>query len=254
MDALNRLKPKMKRILILTFLACGASAMLGLTAQAQSPTPEPMPSRSPGSWAGHKHGGLMQHLTNSLGLSGSQQAEIAPIIAAARPQMKAIQEEAQAKRKALIESVSSQITPLLTPDQQTKFAQMVQRIETRTAGAGAGGGQGGRGFKRAAAGGSPGAAGGKGEVLQRLTSQLGLSADQQAQIKPILEAAHAQVVAIRQNTSLPAEQKFAQIKAAMEAARGQINGILTPAQQQQLDSLRMNFRPGQGRPSASPSP
>jgi len=249
----------MKRILTFTLIACGAGAMLGVAVQAQSPTPTPAesPSWTPGQggqWAGHKqgkHGVVMAHLTNSLGLSGSQQAAIAPIIQAARPQMKAIQEDARAKRKALIESVSAQISPLLTPEQQAKFTRMVQRIENGPVGGGAQEPQHLKRLGGADAGGSPGA---KGEVLQRLTTQLGLTADQQNQMKPILDAAHAQVLAVRQNTTLTSEQKFAQIKEAMQAAHNQINGILTPTQQKQLESLRMNYRHGQGRPSASPSP
>ena len=239
----------MKRYLILTSLACGASVMLAVTAQAQSspsPSPAAAPACSPGAWAGHKHGGhgggVLAHLANALSLTGSQQAQIAPIIEAAKPQLKTIHDDAMAQRKAVIESAASQITPLLTPDQQTKFAQMVQKFEN---GPGAGGRHGFGQFG--------GAAGAKGDILQRLTTQLGLTTDQQNQIKPILDAAHTQVVAIRQNTSLTEEQKFAQIKDTMEAAHGQIAGILTPAQQQQLAALKAKFHQGHGQPSASPS-
>ena len=238
----------MKRNLLLAFLACGAGLMLNLAAQAQSPTPAPSPCASPCQWAGHKHGGhgggALEHLTSVLGLSGSQQAQIAPIIEAAKPQLKTIHDNAQAQRKAVIESAASQITPLLTPDQQTKFAQIVQNFENGKRPGGP------HGFGRFGGAGGPGA---KGDVLQRLTSQLGLTTDQQNQIKPILDAAHAQVVTIRQNTSLTKEEQFSQIKGAMEAAHGQINGILTPAQQQQLEALKAKFHHGHGEPSASPS-
>jgi len=247
----------MKRKLILTILACGASAMLSMAAQAQSPTPSDTPAATPGPWAGHGHrghgGGPLEHLAYALGLSGSQQAAIAPIIEAAKPQLKTIHDNAMAQRKAVIESAASQITPLLTPDQQTKFAQMVQRLENGPAAAG---GPAQRGFKRfrGAAAGAGGNPGGQGEVLQRLTTQLGLTVDQQNQIKPILDAAHAQVVTIRQNTSLTEQQTFAQIKDTMQAAHNQIDGLLTPAQQQQLAAMKAKWRRGQGQPSASPSP
>jgi hypothetical protein len=255
----------MKRNFILTFLACGASLMLGVAAQAQSPalvssttttTGTAGPAWTPGELGGHKHGhgrghgGILAHLTNALALSGSQQAEIAPILEAAKPQMKAIHDNAEAARKTLIDSVSAQITPLLTPDQQTKFAEMVQKFEAGPAG----GGKrhlGRRHGTEAAADASPGV---HADLMQRLTTQLGLTADQQTQVKPILDAAHAQIVATRQDTTLTPEQKFAKIKETMEAAHSQINGILTPAQQQQLEEMKANFRKGHRPPAPAASP
>jgi Spy/CpxP family protein refolding chaperone len=263
----------MKRIRIFPLLACAAVLLLGATAQAQTaspdlsstaaPTASASPSCSPGPWAGHRNGkggkggGILEHLTNTLGLSGSQQAEIAPILQAAKPQMKAIRDQAMAARKSLIESTASQISPLLTSDQQAKFSEMVQKAE-------AGPGPGRLGHRHgpkapdaanavdsANASASPGA---HGNMLDHLTTQLGLTADQQAQIKPILDAAHTQVQAIHNDTSIPQDQKFAKIKETMEAAHSQINGILTPAQQQQLATMRGNFhrRPVAPSPSATP--
>ena len=240
----------MKRNLILTILACGAGVMLGAAAQAETPTPAPSASPAGVCPAGrHNGGGVLEHLTSALSLTGSQQAQIAPILEQAKPQMKAIREEAQAKRKALIDSVSTQITPLLTPDQQTKFAQLVQKVESGHPG----GGKGVRGFARH---GGPGPAA-QGGVLQMMTANLGLTTDQQGQIKPILDAAHAQVQTIRQDTTLTPEQKLAKVKETMEAAHSQINGILTPAQQQQMATLKEKFHRGhgpEGSPSATPSP
>jgi Spy/CpxP family protein refolding chaperone len=250
----------MKRKLILTFLAYGASAMLGVAAQAQdtpalvsstTAAPSASPESSPGPWAGHKHGhggGILQHLTTTLDLSGTQQAQIATILESARPQMKALHEDFKAKRAALIQSVSAQITPLLTPDQQAKFSGMVQKFE-----AGPGhGGHGGKAFARRGAGG-----GGPADMLQKLSTQLSLTADQQSQIRPILDAAHTQMQSIHQDTSLTPAQKFAKVRETMQGVRSQINGILTPAQQQQLAALKEQYhhkRFGEGQPAASPSP
>ncbi|MGA3169408.1 MAG: hypothetical protein ABSE62_00185 [Chthoniobacteraceae bacterium] len=237
----------MKRNLILPILACGASLLLATVAQAQSPAlVSGSSSATPGEGGGHRHGGVLAHLTYALGLSGSQQAEIAPIIEAAKPQLKQIHDNAQTQRDQVLNNVGAQITPLLTPDQQTKFAAMLQRFEN-------GGGAGrhfGRHFKGAGAGG----AGGQGDMLARLTTQLGLTTDEQGQIKPILDAAHTQIESIRQNTSLTPEQKFAQIKTVMDAAHGQINGILTPAQQEQLASLKGQFHHHNHHGWPSPSP
>ena len=237
---------KMKRTVVKTLLACGTSIMLSAAVQAQSPSPSP--SASPGGWLDHRHhhgGGILEHLTYALGLSGTQQAEVAQILEQAKPQFEQIQKNAQEQRKTEVESVASQITPLLTGTQQAKFSEMVQKFENN---AGAGRGQsGGRGAPL-----SPD------RVLQRMTTQLGLTSDQQNQIKPILEAAHTQVQSVLQNTSLTKEEKVSQVKEAVQAARGQIKGILTPAQQQQVEELKAKFhrrwQGWNGLPSASPSP
>jgi len=172
-----------------------------------------------------------------LGLSGTQQEAVAQILEGAKPQAEEDQAEAMAKRKALIESVSAQITPLLTPDQQAKFAVMVEKAENGQA-AGEGGLRRHAG-KFAAANVAAGAGGADG-LLARLTAQLGLTAAQQGQIKPMLEAAHAQIVAARTDKSLTPDQKFAKIKETMDATRSQINGALTPEQQAKLARLKGN--------------
>ena len=77
-----------------------------------------------------------------------------------------------------------------------------------------------------------------GARFEKLSEKLNLTADQQAQIKPILEAAHAQAAAARQDDSLTREQKFAKAKEARQAAMGHIKGLLMPEQQQKLEQLK----------------
>jgi Spy/CpxP family protein refolding chaperone len=252
----------MTRNLILTFLACGASVMLGGSAQAQTPDTTGTPvttststsasasaSGAPDAYPeGHRRGaGILRHLTEELSLSGTQEAAVAQILEAAKPRMKAIHDKAKADRDALVDSVSSQITPLLTPDQQTKFSEMVDKFKNGPA----------LGEHPGAAAAGPVKHGGPMSPeaqLRRMTAALGLTADQQTQIKPILEAARKQVRSIFANSSLTQARKFAQFKQAMETAHSQINGILTPAQQAQYASLRA--RPhgkSQGEAPASPS-
>ncbi len=101
-----------------------------------------------------------------------------------------------------------------------------------------------------------GPGGGPGETLQKLTADLSLTADQQAAVKPILDALHAQNKAIHEDNSLTKEQKWAKAKDAREAANGQINGLLTPAQQQQFAALKEKrhhewHKGGEAQPAAS---
>ncbi len=250
----------MKRNLILTFLACGLGALMAAGAFAQT-TPDTaatattgtMPEGGPG--ADGRAGHLMQRLTSALGLSGSQQAAIAPILAAAQPQLQAIREQAKTARDGVINSVSAQVTPLLTGTQQARFAEMVQHLEE-----GPGPGGPGRAHPDAAGAASPGGKLKKfdsDDQLQHLTTALGLTPAQQTQIQPILEAAHTQIRSIITNTSLTPQQKMAQARAVFEAANGQINGILTPAQQTQFAALKQEHLHRKARglePAASPTP
>jgi Spy/CpxP family protein refolding chaperone len=230
----------MKRTFVSTLLACGASLLLAVSTQAQ--TPESSPSASPDG-GGH---GMLKHLTYALGLTGSQQAQIAAILEASKPQFQALHQQ----RNDLITSVGNQIDPILTGSQQAKFAEMEQRLENGPMGGGHRfghfGGQGGPG--------GPGGGGGGAKMLDRLTNELNLSSSQVAQIQPILDASHAQVQATMQNTSLAQADKFSEIKQTMESASTQINALLTPAQQAQYAALKQDFHHRRHGPWASPSP
>jgi len=63
----------------------------------------------------------LEHLTKDLDLTPQQQAQVAPIIDQAKPQIQAIHQEAMQKARAVIETAGGQIRPLLTPQQQQKF-------------------------------------------------------------------------------------------------------------------------------------
>ncbi len=67
------------------------------------------------------HGFGIEHLTKELDLTADQQAKIQPILDAAKPQIKAIHEDAMQKIKAIMESTGTQIRPILNAQQQAKF-------------------------------------------------------------------------------------------------------------------------------------
>ena len=100
----------MKRNL-LTLAAVGAIALGGFAiAQAQG---------GPGRW--HGQGLSLEHLTKTLSLTSDQQSKVQPILDQAKPQIIAIHKDAMQKTQAVMASTMSQIRPLLTPEQQTKF-------------------------------------------------------------------------------------------------------------------------------------
>ena len=72
-------------------------------------------------WHGRGHGNMLKHMTESLNLTPDQQAKVQPILDQAKPQLKAIHQEAMQKTKALMDSTMTQIRPLLNAQQQEKL-------------------------------------------------------------------------------------------------------------------------------------
>jgi hypothetical protein len=74
-----------------------------------------------GSGCGHGHSFGLRELTGKLNLTTEQQSKVQPIVDATKPQIATIHQEAMQKMKTVIDGAFSQIRPLLTPEQQTKF-------------------------------------------------------------------------------------------------------------------------------------
>jgi Spy/CpxP family protein refolding chaperone len=79
----------------------------------------------------HRHGGpgkghhvMLERLGEDLNLTADQKAKVQPIVDQARPQIRAIHEEAMQKTKAIMDNTMTQIRPLLTPEQQQKLDAM----------------------------------------------------------------------------------------------------------------------------------
>ena len=66
-------------------------------------------------------GKALEHLTKDLELTPQQQAQVQPIIDQAKPQIRAIHQEAMQKTRVVMENAGAQIRPLLTAEQQQKF-------------------------------------------------------------------------------------------------------------------------------------
>jgi Spy/CpxP family protein refolding chaperone len=76
------------------------------------------------------HGGFaLKHITKELDLTPQQEAQVKPVIDAAKPQLRAIHEEAMQKSRAIVESSIAQIRPVLTPEQQQKLDKLLAAHE-----------------------------------------------------------------------------------------------------------------------------
>jgi Spy/CpxP family protein refolding chaperone len=99
----------MKRNL-LTLAVAGAIALSGFVVVQAQPGP-----------GGHGHAFGLQRITEKLNLTSDQQTKVQPILDAAKPQIRAIHQEAMQKMKTVTDSALSQIRPLLTAEQQKKL-------------------------------------------------------------------------------------------------------------------------------------
>jgi len=90
------------------------------------------------------------------------------------------------------------------------------------------------------------------QELKHMSKQLGLSADQQSQIGPILADRQQRISALAGNTSLDEKTMRKQRRAIMLDTEQKIDTVLTPAQQQQLATLKAEHRHSKGAPAAAP--
>jgi hypothetical protein len=74
--------------------------------------------------------------------------------------------------------------------------------------------------------------------LQQLTTELGLSDDQQKQIKPILMSAAKRLQAVKNDPQRSVDDKNSKMDEIHDSARGQIRQFLTPDQGKKLDAMK----------------
>lgn len=81
-----------------------------------------------------------------------------------------------------------------------------------------------------------------GKRLQKLSSELGLTNAQKAQMKPVLQAARQQAKAIKDNATLSADDRKSRLKELRKSTRQQTLAVLTPDQRAKLKSIRLAKR------------
>lgn len=80
------------------------------------------------------------------------------------------------------------------------------------------------------------------EQLKRLTKTLDLTADQQTQIKPILESQQQQIQALRGDQSMSREDRMAKIKGIREDSRTKIEAALNDTQKQKYEAMEARMQ------------
>ena len=120
------------------FLRAAAMACLLLGAMAVFAQDAPAPPQGGGGW---QRGQMptaeqrLQRMTQALNLTEDQQAKIKPILENESTQMQSLrsdtslsQDDRMAKMRQIRENTTSQINPILTPDQQKQYAEMTSRM------------------------------------------------------------------------------------------------------------------------------
>jgi Spy/CpxP family protein refolding chaperone len=88
----------------------------------------------------------------------------------------------------------------------------------------------------------------RGDRLKMLAEKLGLTEDQKAKIKPIVEDEMQAGKAVRDDASLSKEAKQEKMEEIRKTHRAQIRALLTPEQQAKLDELKEEMGRGPGGP------
>lgn len=129
-------KAMMCALLSLAMVCCGTT-LFAQTQDNSNPGPTTQGPMGPG---GMHHMGPMspderlQHLTRMLNLTSDQQTKIRPILENESQQMQSLRsdtsmsrEDKMTKMRSIRENTMSQITPILTSDQQKKLQEMQSR-------------------------------------------------------------------------------------------------------------------------------
>jgi hypothetical protein len=75
------------------------------------------------------------------------------------------------------------------------------------------------------------------EQLKHLTKTLSLSADQQSQIKPLLDSSHQQIMQVHEDQSLSRQDKMTKMKGIMDDTHSKIEGVLNDQQKQKFEAM-----------------
>ena len=88
----------------------------------------------PGNWFGAGQpvdATVLDKLKSELNLTPAQAAKIAPIISATCENLLLLSEEQRAQRLAIMDDISTTITPQLSPDQQRRLATLESELQHR---------------------------------------------------------------------------------------------------------------------------
>lgn len=222
--------------------------MLSFTAHAQ---PASRPARG---GEGSQSFPRIRVMLEDLKLSDDQKKKIEDIfnttsqnLRTMLPEMRnATQQERMEKYKQILTDLRDDIDQVLTPDQKKKFNESMEAVRSGFAG------QPGPTTQPGAGGGGPGTA-----LMMRMRSkleQLGLTDDQKAKAKKVLEDAGQKMRQIASSTERGSQEMREKVRDLFEQTRDSLKNILTPEQFDKFTSgIRESFGGGAGdKPATQP--
>lgn len=175
-------------------------------------------------------------MSRNLGLSEEQRVKIKPILEEEFTQLEALRsndtfnrDQRRTRLQELNKVTSEKIRSILTPEQLKKHDEVKKTIADN------------RSKKRST---RPGPNPGENDPesrMKRLTQDIGLTADQQSKIKPILLEEFGKLEAMRGNDTYNREQRRAMLLELNEGTAQKIKAVLTPEQQAKYDAIRQKI-------------
>ena len=214
--------------IVLAALLCAGPALVAQTTTAPDSSAPGMPGPKGGH---HRRGAGFDKLEQQLNLTDAQKQQLQSLRSQQKSQLQAVQqnssltaEQKHEQLQQLHKSFHGQMMGILTPDQQTQLKQL-----------------------RAQAG---------EKMQQHFAQALNLTPDQQSKLQPLFQQQREQMQALHNDTSLTPDQRKAKAQQLHQDFQAQLNGILTPEQQQQLQQMRghRRHRGGAGFGPGGPSP
>jgi Spy/CpxP family protein refolding chaperone len=179
-----------------------------------------------------------ERMAQQLNLTDQQKTQMQSLMQNQRLQAQAVRNDSsltpqqkQDKLKQLRETNHQQMMAILTPEQQQKVEQFRSEHPAM--------GKGRMGRGRMGPGGG--------------LAALNLTSDQKSKLEPIFQSSRQQLQAVRNDSSLTPEQKQAKISEIRQNTQSQINGILTPEQQQQWQQMHQMRQNRRGKQAPPPS-
>jgi Spy/CpxP family protein refolding chaperone len=182
----------------------------------------------------------LELMTQNLKLTKEQQDKISPILKEEFTQLEALKgndtynrDQRRAKLQELNQATFEKIKPILTPEQMKRHDDVKQIIKER------------RSKQRAS---KPASAMAKGpsrndpeKRLKNLANDLGLSAEQQASIKPLIEDEFAQLDKLKGNDTINRDQRREKLQELNKSTSEKIKAVLTPEQVQKYELIRQKI-------------
>lgn len=228
--------PKIVGLLALAVLvSMGAQSSSAADIEAAKPASRGPVGMSKGKTGSYDPDRRIELMTQNLKLTPEQRAKIKPILDEEFKQLEALRgndsynrDERRAKLQELNQATYDKISPILTPAQQKKHETVKKIIKERRSTQ--------RGSRPTPEMKGP-ALNNPERRLKNLTNDLGLSVEQQAKIKPIIEDEFTQLNKLKGSDAYNRDERRTKLQNLNNDTNEKIRQVLTPEQQQKYEQI-----------------